>query len=75
MKKIMKNTKKYRLTKVSKIMLTIVIILASVFIHHLMGDFGAKLQNSIIYLPMVILGWIWLLLGQFGAFMILWEEN
>lgn len=67
--------KKYRLTKFSKILLTIGVILISVFIHHLMGVFGAKVQSNGIYLPITLLGWIWLLLGQFGVFALIWEEN
>lgn len=65
--------KKYRLTKIGRIALTIGVILLSLFIHHLMGDFGAKLQSNINYLPLVVLGWIWLILGQFGAFYKIWE--
>ena len=67
--------KKYRLTKFSKIILTIAVILASAFIHHLMGVFGSKVQSNGIYLPITLLGWIWLLLGQFGVFYVLWEEK
>lgn len=65
--------KKYRLTKVSRIIITLMVILLSIFIHHLMGDFGVKLQSNINYLPLVVLGWIWLLLGQFGVFYKVWE--
>lgn len=65
--------KKYRLTKVSRIIITLMVILLSIFIHHLMGDFGTKLQSNINYLPLVVLGWIWLLLGQFGVFYKVWE--
>ena len=65
--------KKYRLTRNGKIALTIGVILLSLFIHHLMGDFGAKLQNNINYLPMVVLGWIWLFLGQIGVYFKIWE--
>ena len=65
--------KKYRLTKFSRVIITLMVILLSIFIHHLMADFGAKLQNNINYLPLVVLGWIWLILGQFGAFYKIWE--
>lgn len=67
--------KKYRLTKVSRVIITLMVVLLSTFIHHLMGDFGAKLQSNINYLPLVVLGWIWLFCGQFGVFYALWEEN
>lgn len=65
--------KKYRLTKISRVIITLMVILLSLFIHHLMADFGAKLQSNINYLPIVVLGWIWLLLGQFGVFYKVWE--
>lgn len=67
--------KKRRLKKWVKISLTIMTILASAVIYVLMAFLGTKGQNSIIGLGTLICGWIWLFLGQFGAYYFIWESE
>lgn len=66
--------KKRRLKKWVKYLLTAIVIIISIIIYALMAKFGAKSENSIIILIGVLCGWIWLILGQFGAYYFIWES-
>lgn len=65
--------KKRRLNKRGKKLVSLIIILISAIIYVLMAKLGAKAVDGIIYQVALISGWFWLLLGQFGAFYIVWE--
>ena len=60
--------KKRRLKKWVKYLLTAIVIIISIIIYALMAKFGVKAENNIIILIGVLCGWIWLILGQFGAY-------
>lgn len=64
---------KTKLNKRGKVLVTTLTIMLSVVIYVLMGFLGALMsENGFIQLVMVC-GWIWLLFGQFGAYMLIWE--
>ena len=64
-----------RITLFGKITFTILTVLITILIYNLMVDFGARVQDSIIYLVPLILGWFWLLIGQIAIYLMIWGEN
>ena len=64
-----------RLTKIGKIIFTLIAILISGVVYKFMGEFGAKVQNNTIYLAPLIIGWFWLLCGQIFVYLMIWGEE
>ena len=67
--------KKRRLKKWVKILLTILTILVSAVIYILTVVLGTKTQESVFHLAGTITAWIWLFMGQFGAYYLIWEKE
>lgn len=65
--------KKRKLNKRGKILVTILTIIFSVIIYGLVAQFGELASKGIIYQILLISGWGWLLLGQMGVYMTIWE--
>lgn len=64
---------KRRLNLKGKVLVTSLTIMLSVVIYVLMGFLGGLMSdNGFIQLALVC-GWVWLLFGQFGAYMFIWE--
>lgn len=64
-----------RLTKIGKITFTLIAILISGVVYKFMAEFGAKVQDNIIYLAPLLIGWFWLLFGQIGVYLMIWGED
>ena len=65
---------KRRLNLKGKVLVTSLTIMLSVVIYVFMGFLGELMSdNGFIQLGMVC-GWIWLLFGQFGVYMMVWEQ-
>ena len=56
-----------------KILKTIIIVCISLFIYILVMELGTQVQDSDICLFLAVMGWIWLLLGQFTVLELIWE--
>ena len=66
---------KRRLNKRGKILVTSLTIMLSVVIYVLMVILGEKGQNSIFHLIGLFCGWCWLLFGQIGVYLMVWESE
>jgi len=56
-----------------KVVFTSLTIMLSVVIYVLMANLGELASESGIYQLIFICGWSWLLIGQIGAYMLIWE--
>lgn len=75
MKKNMRRSKKMKLRKWVKVVLTILVILVSFKIYAEMGQIRTKAVSSINYQVIAVLGWTWLLMGQIWVYSIIWERK
>lgn len=64
-----------KLRKWVKVVLTILVILASFKIYAEMGQIRTKAVSSINYQVIAILGWTWLIIGQIWVYSIIWERK
>lgn len=67
--------KRRKLNKRGKILITSLTIMLSVVIYVLMAILGEKAQNSIFHQVGLFCGWIWLLFGQIGVYIMIWESE
>lgn len=66
---------KRRLNKKGKLVITLLSLLVNLVIYVLMAKFGEFAQYSIFIQFVFIMGWIWLLVGQFWLYFIIWEDS
>lgn len=66
---------KRRLNKKGKILVTSLVIIASIIIYILTAQFGAKANESTIYLIGTLISWIWLFFGQSAMYFMIWERE
>lgn len=64
---------KRRLNFKGRVLVTSLTIMLSVVIYVLIAYFGQFASNSIFIQLGLFCGWIWVLFGQFGAYMLIWE--
>lgn len=58
-----------------KIWLTVELVIIGVIIYVLTGEFGELAQDNLFYQVVCILSWLWLLVGQIGAFCLIWCDD
>lgn len=56
-----------------KVVFTSLTIMLSVVIYVLMANLGELASEGGIYQLIFICGWVWLLFGQIGVYMVIWE--
>lgn len=66
---------KRRLNLKGKVLVTSLTIMLSVVIYVLMGFLGELMSNNGFIQLAMVCGWIWLLFGQFGVYMMIWERG
>lgn len=66
--------KKRKLKKWVKVSISLIVGIIGLFIYAKTGILGKLAQDSIIYLLICIMAWIWLFLGQFSLLYFIWEE-
>lgn len=66
--------KKRKLKKWVKVAISLIVGIIGLFIYAKTGILGQLAQDSIIYLLICIMAWIWLFLGQFSLLYFIWEE-
>ena len=64
-----------KLNKKGKILVTSLTFMLSVVIYVLMAKLGELASNNGIYQLAFICGWVWLLFGQIGAYIMIWGEG
>lgn len=57
-----------------KILITLVILVADVIIYHLLGVYGHLAVQNNWASAFIMVGWFWLLAGQFGILYTMWEN-
>lgn len=66
---------KRRLNLKGKVLVTSLTIMLSVVIYVLMGFLGELMSDNGFIQLGIVCGWIWLLFGQFGVYMMVWERG
>ena len=66
---------KRRLNLKGKVLVTSLTIMLSVVIYVLMGFLGELMSNNGFIQLAMVCGWIYLLFGQFGVYMMVWERG
>lgn len=64
-----------RLNLKGKVVFTSLTIMLSVVIYVLMAKLGELASNNDIYQLVFICGWLWLLFGQIGVYVMIWGEG
>lgn len=66
--------KKYKLRMWVKVVITLTLISLGIILYHYLGVLGAYTNETILTKVFVLLGWIWLLIGQIIVLYVLWES-
>lgn len=70
-----KIIKKYKLKKWVRFVLSILVLSLSMLIYTYIGEFGKTQQENNMYLLINICSWVWLFIGQFIVYDLIWREN
>lgn len=66
--------KKKKLKKWVKVVLSIMILGASIYIYSKTNTWGTLAQDSKFYEGLTVLSWLWLILVPVGGLSLLWED-
>lgn len=63
-----------KLTKLGKVIVTLIVMVFSAFIYSKTGVFGELAQDNLFFQILTLISWAWLILGQFLIYCLLWED-
>lgn len=66
--------KKFKLKVGGKVVITIIVLIISALVYSKVGVLGDLAQTHRGYQLVCIGAWFWLLVGQIGAYSLIWEE-